>query len=247
MLHDLKVAAMFLTRLPVRIEGSFGLKDLAAAVWAFPLVGVLAGLTGGVGFTTASGLGLPPFAAAILALALMIALTGALHEDGLADTCDGFGAGPNRTRALEIMRDSRLGGFGGIALVLSLFARASAIAALAGPAQVTAVLVAAGAASRAAMPVVMLMQPSARDHGLAAVAGRPGRQRVGAGCALALGVALLALPLGTALRAGFALTAVAFFTAWWLGRRLGGCTGDTLGAVQQAAEIAFLFAVIARP
>jgi adenosylcobinamide-GDP ribazoletransferase len=244
--HDLKVASVFLTRLPVRLEGVFGLKDLAAAVWAFPLVGVAIGLVGGLGFMAATGLGLPSLPAAIVAIAAMAFVTGALHEDGLADTCDGLGAGRDRLRALEIMRDSRVGSYGVIALVLSLLARIGALASLWDPFQVLAVLVAAGAASRATMPVVMHLQPSARDHGLAASAGRPGRERVALGCALALAIVLAALPLGTALRAVLALAVAAAVTALWLGRRLGGCTGDTLGAVQQMGEIAFLMAVVAR-
>jgi adenosylcobinamide-GDP ribazoletransferase len=245
-LHDLKVAAVFLTRLPVRVEGALSMRDLAGAVHAFPLVGAAVGLAGGLAFWAAHAGGLPSLPASILAVAAMVLATGALHEDGLADTADALGAGADRARALEVMRDSRIGSFGTVALVLTLLARVTALASLWEPAFVAALLAAAGASSRAVMPVVMLVQPSARSAGLAADAGRPEAARVAAAALLALAVAFLALPAGLALAGTLAAALVGLGLAAGLGRRFGGCTGDTLGAVQQAAEVAFLFAVLAR-
>ena len=246
MLQDLRVAALFLTRFPVPAEGTVTMRDLAAAVYAFPLMGAAVGLLGGLGFWAASLVGLPTMPGAIIALLCMILATGALHEDGLADTADGLGAGPDRERALAIMRDSRIGSFGTIAILLSLLGRFVALAPLWDPKLVTAVLVASAMTSRAVMPVVMLLQPSARATGLAAEAGRPDPPRVVIGAVLAVGACLLLLPLAIGLPALAASVAAALLVAWWLGRRLGGCTGDTLGAVQQVGEIAFLFAVVAR-
>ena len=245
-LQDLRVAALFLTRLPVRVAGPVAMRDLAAAVYLFPLVGALVGGVGGVAFWVARGAGLPGLPCSILAVAAMVLTTGALHEDGLADTADGLGAGENRAKALDIMRDSRIGSFGATALVLVLLARVTALASLWEPGLVAALLVGAGAASRALMPAVMYLQPSARASGLAAEAGRPEPARVLAAVLVALAISFLALPSGTALRAAIAAAAVGLTAAALLGRRFGGCTGDTLGAVQQLAEVAFYYAVLAR-
>ena len=114
------------------------------------------------------------------------------------------------------------------------------------PRSVTAVLVAAGMASRALMPVVMLLQPSARADGLAAAAGRPEPVRVMIGSFIAIGAVVPAAPAARSSAALIAAAAASLLLAAWLGRRLGGCTGDTLGAVQQVAEIAFLLAIVSR-
>jgi adenosylcobinamide-GDP ribazoletransferase len=245
-LQDLKVAALFLTRFPVPMEGTVTMRDLARAVYAFPLMGAAVGLLGGLGFAVASWVGLPSLPGALIAILCMIAATGALHEDGLADTADGLGAGPDREKALAIMRDSRIGSFGAIAIVVSILGRLMALAPMWDPKLVAAVLVAASMASRAMMPVVMLLQPSAKATGLAAEAGRPDISRVAAGGVAAVLACLLLLPLHFALPAVAATVVVALLLAFWLGRRLGGCTGDTLGAVQQAGELAFLFAIVSR-
>lgn len=245
MLQDLKVAALFLTNLPVRVAGSVSMRDLALAVYAFPVMGALVGLLGGLVFLLASLLGLPTMPAALLAVVATILSTGALHEDGLADTADGLGAGEDRERALAIMRDSRIGSFGAIALVLSLLARLMALAPIYDPVLALKVLVGAGMASRAVMPVVMLLQPSAKATGLAAEAGRPEPARVAIGVGLAA-VACLLLLQKLAIAPILASAAASLGVAHWLGRRFGGCTGDTLGAVQQVAEITFLLAVVAR-
>ena len=96
--RDLKVAALFLTRFPIQVDGTVTMRDLAAAVYAFPLMGAAVGLLGGLAFAAAAWLGLPSLPAALLAIVAMLLATGALHEDGLADTADGLGAGA-RSRA----------------------------------------------------------------------------------------------------------------------------------------------------
>ena len=245
MLRDLKVALLFLTRLPIQVDGAVTMRDLAAAVYAFPLVGAVIGLLAGLAYWIALQLSLPALPAALIAIVTMLLLTGALHEDGLADTADGLG-GRDRARALEIMADSRIGSFGALALMVSLLARLIALAPMWDPRQVAIVLVGAAMASRAVMPVVMLLQPSARGDGLAAATGRPEPVRVMLGCFLAIGATVMLLPLAVAVPALVASAALSLLVAAWLGRRLGGCTGDTLGAVQQVAEIAFLFAIVSR-
>jgi adenosylcobinamide-GDP ribazoletransferase len=245
-LQDLKVAALFLTRFPVQVDGRVNMRDLAAAVYAFPVMGAAVGLLGGLGFAAAGWLGLPSLPAALLAVVAMVLATGALHEDGLADTADALGAGGDRERALEIMRDSRIGTFGALALMMTLLARLIALAPMWDPRIVAAVLVAGAMASRAVLPVVMLLQPSARADGLAAETGRPEPLRVMLGTFIAIGTVALLLPLHLAVPALIAMTVAALLVATWLGRRFGGCTGDTLGAVQQVSEIAFLFAIVSR-
>ncbi|HEX6113175.1 MAG TPA: adenosylcobinamide-GDP ribazoletransferase [Geminicoccaceae bacterium] len=243
LVHDCKVALAFLTRLPVAPEPAAHGASLAASVVMFPVVGALIGLLGGVAYALAS-LGLPPWPAATVALATTIWLTGALHEDGLADVADGFGGGRTREDKLRIMRDSRIGSYGALALVLALLARAGALAALAMPTEVAAALVAAGAVSRAALAPVMTMLPAARADGLAAGAGRPHALRAGAAVLVAalIAVAVLGEAAGPALLAG---AGAAFGVAWLAGRQIGGHSGDVLGAVQQLTEIGVLLGALA--
>jgi adenosylcobinamide-GDP ribazoletransferase len=244
MLRDLAIALVFLTRLPLRPNGPVGMGDLASVVHWFPVVGVLVGVAGGAAFTLAHFLHLPSWPAAVLALGAMLLLTGALHEDGLADTADALGALPDQARALAVMRDSRIGSFGTLALILVVGGRLGALAGFWEPLRAIAALVAAAAFSRALMPLVMWAQPSARSQGLAATAGRPPTDRVLIGLAIGATLTILILPTGQGLGAMLAAALVAAFTAKALGRAFGGCTGDTLGAVQQLTEMAFLFALV---
>ena len=244
LIHDCKVALAFLTRLPVRHGQAWRDADLAASVPLFPVVGALIGLAGGLAYALAHWLGLPPWPAAACALATTICVTGALHEDGLADVADGFGGGRTREDKLRIMRDPRIGSYGTIALVLALLARAGALVALADPLQVMTALVTAGAVSRAALPAVMVSLPLARSDGLAAQTGRPHPLRAAAAALIAVltAVALLGEAAPAALLAG----AVGGLAVALLARRqIGGYTGDVLGAVQQLAEIGVLFAAVA--
>lgn len=240
--RDVLLCLGFFTRLPVpAVAWSAG--DLAAAVWAAPLAGAVVGAAGAAAYASGDMLGLPPAAAAGLALAATMALTGCLHEDGLADTADGFGGGSTRERKLEIMRDSRLGTFGVCALGLSLLLRWAALAAVADPVAVALALVASHAGGRALIPAFMLVLPPARPTGLAQAAGRPSPAVV----VLAAMLGVLALwPLGsTALLPGVAsLLAWAAMLGWLAMRQVGGHTGDVLGALEQGSEIVILLAVV---
>ena len=186
---DFQAAAMFLTRLP----GLDGARPLAGAMWAFPLVGVLVGLTGGVAFATALHLGLNSWFAAFLALTATAMTTGALHEDGLSDAADGLWGGHTIEKRLEIMRDSRLGGYGALALVLATGLKASALSGITDGATALSLLIAAHAGSRAVMPMAMAALQPAGSGGLAAAVGRPSR-RIG-WWALGLGAAVVILAL----------------------------------------------------
>jgi len=235
---DFALALTFFTRLPLpgRLVPQRLLGD---AIWAAPLAGVVVAAIGFLAYTAAVFFALSPLAAAGFALAAMLLATGALHEDGLADTADGFGGGRTRERTLEIMRDSRIGSYGALALGLSLLLRATLIADIAVPTRVLLALVAAHAASRAMLPLAMALLPSARVEGLSAGAGHV--TMATAGVALALGtLALLPLGAGAAFAAIVAGGVVFAGFGWLCLRKIGGRTGDTLGALQQLTEIAVL-------
>src|SRR5438094_4154075 len=150
--EDFAIATALLTRLPVGAATPGG-GAIAAAGWAFPLVGAGVGALTALAFLLAQLLGCGIPAAALIALLAGLAVTGAFHEDGLADTADGFGGGNDREAKLAIMRDSRHGTFGILALLLSLALRAAAIGAIGEPIHAGLALVAAHAASRGALPL----------------------------------------------------------------------------------------------
>lgn len=241
---DLKVAAAFLTRLPIGPNNVGDMSALARASRCFPVVGLGIGLLGGILYALAIALDLPPLLAAIIAIAAIVAATGALHEDGLADTVDGFGGGGDRDRKLQIMRDSRIGTYGVIALVLALGARVVALASFEDDAYAVAALILCQAASRALIVTAMRHEPLARGDGLAAAAGRPSQAAMLWALGLGGFTALVFAGLDgvVALVAGAAVTwAIARFAR----RQIGGVTGDVLGAVQQGSEIAMLLALVA--
>ncbi len=239
-LDDLRAAAAFLTRLPVAPDEVRARDFLNRAGVAFPVVGAGVGAAGGIVYAVAAALGLPPFACAFAALAAIAALTGALHEDGLADFCDGIGGGRDRHDRLRIMRDSHNGTFGTLALVIGVGLRAALLAGIAAAGPVVAALISAGAISRAVLPAVMGLMAPARTDGLGAAAGRPSRPRIVATLGLAFIIAWIAAGFGAALFSVILAAAAAGAVALVARRSLGGHTGDVLGTCQQVAEIAVL-------
>jgi adenosylcobinamide-GDP ribazoletransferase len=237
---DFKVALVFYTRLPLAHDGPTAGADLARASWAAPVAGAIVGAVGAVVFALAHAVGLGPLPAAGLALVATIALTGGLHEDGLADTGDGFGAGTTPEGRLAIMRDSRIGTFGACALIMSIGLRWAALASLAGPGRVAAALIAGHAVARAALPLLMWLAPPARPDGLSAAAGLPPADSVAAAGVLGLLALVLALGPAKALIATvlllFALGAIRHLAL----AKIGGQTGDVLGALEQVAEVLVL-------
>jgi adenosylcobinamide-GDP ribazoletransferase len=242
--RDLQVATVFLTRLRWPSVAAFELSALNRASRVFPVVGVVMGLGGGIVYAIADGIGLVPWLAAALAVAAIALLTGALHEDGLADTADGFAGGKDREDRLAIMRDSRIGSVGALALIFSVLLRVTALAALAaaGTATVVGALIAAHAVSRAGMTAVMHLLPNARDDGLSAAVGRP--SRVNAGIALGIGAIVALVMMEGAGIVGLLAAAAAVAALAALAKRgVGGQTGDVLGAAEQTAQAAFLLAI----
>ena len=238
-------AMAFFTRLPVDPRARDDWK-LADSAWAFPLVGAGIGAAAALVFLLAQLLGLSGWPAGLLAVFASVAITGALHEDGLADTGDGLFGSHDREARLAIMRDSRHGSFGVLAIVLSVLLRAAALAAIGDVIHGGLALIAAHAASRAPLPAVMRALPAARADGLSAMAGTPGTTGVAAAAAIGAIVTLTALgPMRGAISlclAGLAIFAVALFAR----RQVGGYTGDILGAIEQVGEIVILLAASAR-
>ncbi|HET7714978.1 MAG TPA: adenosylcobinamide-GDP ribazoletransferase, partial [Bauldia sp.] len=221
------------------------------AARVFPAVGALVGAIGGATLLIAEWLSLPPLISASLAVLATMIITGALHEDGLADTVDGFGGGTTAARKLEIMDDSRIGTYGVAALVFSILLRVAALASLIrlGPFPAALALVAAETVSRAAMVRLWQELPAARLGGLAHETGPPDQQAMVIALVLALVVAVvLVWPAvgfwSTVLGILLAVAATYMFTRLSY-REIGGRTGDTLGACQQVSVVAFLVGVAA--
>lgn len=241
-LAQAQLAVMLLTRLPAgRLPEPA--PAIGASLWAFPLAGLAVGGIAAAVLLATLAAGLPAMLAAGLALAAQIIVTGALHEDGLADLADGFWGGRDAARRLEIMRDSRIGSYGALALILGTGLRWQAIAALAVmPARAGLALVAVAMLSRLAPVVLLWLLPPARSDGM-------GRSASGAAHPAILIAALLCLPWLALPGLPVALAAAGLITLA-LGRlartKIGGQTGDVLGAGQQLAEIALLMGLAAR-
>jgi adenosylcobinamide-GDP ribazoletransferase len=239
-LADLRIGISFATILPFGPPNASDDSEVTRASWSLPIAGLLVGLVGSTVYAIAYALGLTPAPAAMLALASTVIVTGALHEDGLADTADGLGGGRTRERKLDIMRDSRIGTYGACALIISLALRWSALAAVAAPRSVMIALLLAHAAARAGVPTFMAFVPPARPDGLSARAGQPRPQN--AAIALGLGALVLGLGFGTgkAILAMALLALIGLMMARLAIKQIGGQTGDILGAFEQLAETAIL-------
>lgn len=227
------LALVFLTRLPFGGLLPARILSLADSTWAFPLVGAVVGALAGLPLL----LPVPPILAAVLSVVVAVLLTGALHEDALADFADAAG-GKDRDDRLRIMRNSRIGSFGMMALLLVTALRIAALTVL-GP----AVLIAASASGRTAAVLAMGALVPARSDGLGRGAGEPGWRNILAASFLALVFLALAGPgWGWALLAGLVVLAVVIRQArLWLG----GQTGDVLGTASILTETAILIAFTA--
>lgn len=232
--HFLSAFAL-LTRLPLPDHRPAG----AEAAWAWPLVGlVLGALTGGLA-SALLALGVAPGPVAAVTLIALALLSGALHEDGLADTADGLLGGRTPDRRLEIMKDSRIGSFGALALLLVTLVAWSALTQLVASGQHWTALIAAATLSRAPMAALMASLPPARVTGLSAATGRPAPGIAALGVGIALIAALFLL--GTsALAPILAAAVVSALLALAAHRLIGGQTGDILGASQQLSFAASL-------
>jgi adenosylcobinamide-GDP ribazoletransferase len=247
-----ETAAMvrFYSRLPVPVLGAFDTPDrpppFAIACRMLPIASLVLALPAALvaiilGFTA-----LPEFFTAAIVTAVLIATTGALHEDGLADTVDGFGGGGTIARKLEIMKDSRIGSYGAAALVLALLARVTLLAALivVSPWFAAAGLIAAAIVSRTLSLATFALLPAARPDGVASTVGAPKTPSLAIAGALTIGLALVLVAPPAGLLRFLIAFGVAIGLSLALGRlaraQIGGQTGDVIGAAQVLAEIGFL-------
>jgi adenosylcobinamide-GDP ribazoletransferase len=241
---ELNASILFLTRLRYGPAAPVGGAVIAQGAWAFPIAGIIVAAIGALVYWLAHRIGLPPWPCAALSVAATMLVTGALHEDGLADTVDGFGGGATREQKLDIMRDSRTGAYGVCALVLTIILRVSALASLATPALVVPALFAAHGAARAVLAVFMFFLPPARSSGLSAAAGQPPRQSAGAAAVLGLVIVGLCLGPWLGLAALLVLAVAAAVLGWLSLTQIDGQTGDVLGAVEQTGEIVVLLVAL---
>lgn len=245
-MHQIRLfftALQFFTRLPIPRWVGFEADWLNHAARYFPLVGVVVAAIGGTTYALAAVL-LPAPIAAVLATAATIYATGAFHEDGFADLCDGFGGGTTPQRVLEIMKDSRIGAYGAIGVLCILAIKCATLAQLPPAAAIAALFV--------AHPLSRLMATSLiwrLDYARAEGKAKPLAHKM-SGVEFFIATACAALP-ALAVGATGHLSWIAIGSgalaagagAWWLAkkclRRIGGYTGDCLGAVQQVAEVIF--------
>lgn len=241
---DIARAVGLLSRLPVRVDPDSAQSRGARASWAWPIAGGLFGAIGAAVATISLWLGLGPVISAAFALATLTVITGAMHEDGLADCADGFWGAWDRARRLEIMKDSHIGAYGVIALILSFLLRWSALAALFTEGYVWTSLIAAGALSRAPMVLLMHQLPNARGSGLSQGVGRPTLTAVQG--ALATGFLIGFLTTGFQIIPLIIVVGVATVAAAAIAKsKIGGQTGDVLGASQQVTDSAALITLVA--
>ncbi len=254
LLADLWLCLCLFTRLPLAPAAGapVTLAGFPRAVRMLPVAGALLGALAAAVMAAAAAFGLPPLVAAPLAITTLVMLTGAMHEDGLADCADGFFGGAAPAQRLEIMRDSRIGTFGATALVLSLYLRASSLALIAEKSLglACAVLIGGAALSRSGALLPLVQLPPARQSGAGFAAGKPARGPFAAAIGLAILFALTPVPMGAHLSmalVGIGLAAgSAYATAVLAKHEIGGQTGDVAGAAQQLAEIAYYLALAAR-
>lgn len=257
LVSDLAACLRFYSRLPVPVlpfeRDPHAFPDFDRIARVLPLAAALIGLAGALPLFVLLKLGLPSLFAAALAIGALCMATGAFHEDGLADMADGFGGGRTRERKLEIMKDSRIGTFGGAALTISLVARIGALAALAeigGAWGACLALIAAGVAGRSLGLLPLVLLPPARSDGAAFAEQSAGAMSI----QIALGGAAFLCLLATApafggLRAvaALALAGMAALVVVWLSQRhIEGQTGDVAGAAEQMAEIGFFCGLLLR-
>ena len=239
-LAELQLAFMLLTRLPAGTLTS-QLPELAHARWAFPIVGCIVGGIIAASYIILSLLLLPSFAAAILAITAGLFSTGAIHEDGLADCADGFGGGQNREKKLAIMRDSAIGSYGTLSLIIIMGLRISLLSMLPAKLEIVTPIIICAVISRYAMVGYLCLLPVARQDGLGNQAS--GNQASGDNISALILAGLIALPAFVIGAFGLiyviiAIVSVALIWGVIAKYQLGGQTGDVCGAGQIICETA---------
>ena len=247
-LEYLFAALRFFTRLPVPMWVGHSQDQLDHAARYFPLVGVIVGAIG-AGVTVATAMVLPLSLSILLGMATTILATGAFHEDGFSDSCDGFGGGWEKLQVLTIMKDSRVGSYGAIGVTLILLTKFTALSELRGRYQTMTfviALIAAHAVSRFASTALIYTLDYVREDETSK--SKPLAKKMGRGelaLAAAFGLAPCALlPMPQVLIALAIATIAGWLAARYFVRRIGGYTGDCLGATQQVTELAFYLGLL---
>lgn len=245
---DARVALTFFTRLVWGERPPPALGELAAASWAFPLTGLVVGVCGALVYAIVTRLGVPVPAAALLAVATTALITAGLHEDGLARAIEGLSRGDDVNERLRLMRDGPNGALGVLAIVLSVGLRAGALFAIGdafGTSGISGALVGCHAIARGFLPIALRWGEPAAPGDWAAEAGRPEIANVGAALAITVVIALLALGIKAGVVALIVAAIAMAAVSYGAQKRLGGFTGDTLSAIEQAGEIVVLLVAAA--
>lgn len=239
--REIRLALGFFTRLPLKPPAG----RVAEAARAFPVAGAVIGLIGSGIYLLAVEIGLSGLLAALLAVAATVVVGGALHEDGLADFADMLGVRGDRERKLAIMRDSRIGSYGVLALGFATAIKVGALVGLGEPRLVAGALIAANVMGRATLPILMRSLPLARASGLAFDAGKPTAAATYQGLGVALLISAFACGPGAALVSLVVAIVAAFLVSEVARRQIGGYTGDVLGAAQEIAQLAVFINIVA--
>lgn len=244
---ELKLCLGLLTRLPVSVDSDVPPSSMARSSRWFPAVGALVGVLSACALLLCLLAGLPNTAASLIAIGLSILLTGALHEDGLADMVDGLGGGASREAKLDIMRDSRIGAYGVLALILTVGLKAALLVALlnVGVGATALAMIVAASMSRLTLVLLMNRLPMARSDGMSVNAGRPDEVSVRIACGLALASLLVLTGWPAMLVTIIAVLAACSAISTLARRQIGGQTGDVLGAGQQVTEVCVLIGLVA--
>jgi adenosylcobinamide-GDP ribazoletransferase len=241
MLNNLKVALAFLTRIPINHGPQISLHRSAAL---FPLVGAFIGLVGGSVFYLSSAI-LPPLVAASISILVTVAITGAFHLDGLADICDGLIGGWNREERLKILKDSRHGTYGVVAISLQLILQVSLLAALS-PRDGLFALIVLHTLSRV-VPIFLMLIPAASGHdGMGASVSREiGAREPFVGSLITVLLIAPIMGLNLLLLSAILFLALSIFALWVI-RKIGGMLGDAFGAGEQISETIILLFFVAQ-
>ena len=240
------LAVHFLTRIPTPFDIGYSPERLRDANRYYPLVGAIIGTVAALAFLLTS-LVLPTLIAALVATAATALLTGAFHEDGLADTFDGISGGYDRARSLEIMHDSRIGAFGALALILVISLKVASLTAISDTTAIVTALVAAHIISRTSTVIVKATSTYARENGIAGPQDLPlkpvnGTIAIVTALVTLVAIALILSPLAALLTVAGATIGHVLIRVYFQ-PRLKGHTGDTLGATQQITELAIYVAL----
>lgn len=242
----------FLSRLPLPAHWYGGSDEsLQDHAYAFPLAGAVLGTIGALSLIIASQLGLPPMGAALITFLTLAFITGALHEDGLGDTADGFFGGSTQTRRLEIMKDSHIGTFAAITLIGTIGLKTIFLATIiekSGAQSAALAIIAIEAASRAAMMSLWYKLPSARSGGLSDKIGAPSLEATQTALIIGVGILGIGFTIIASVATFLFALLVAIVILWGFANvslaKIGGQTGDVLGAAQQITVLSLLLALV---